>query len=81
MSLYLLPLIPGAVFGIAHIDQGATGILKTGAIGILLGYIYVATGSLIPVMALHFIIDLSSCHIAPDRDASPANEPPHSEQE
>jgi membrane protease YdiL (CAAX protease family) len=68
MNIYLLPLIPGAIFGMAHIYQGMTGVLKTGVVGILLGYFYIATGSLIPVMILHFILDLSSCYIAPDQD-------------
>jgi membrane protease YdiL (CAAX protease family) len=74
MSIYFLPLIPGAVFGIAHIYQGMTGVFKTGALGILLGYLYVATGSLLVVMAIHAMIDVSSCYLAPDREEPEADE-------
>ncbi|MDR1043215.1 MAG: CPBP family intramembrane metalloprotease [Clostridiales Family XIII bacterium] len=72
INIYMLPLIPGTVFGIAHMYQGAKGVLKTGATGIILGYLYIATGSLLPVMILHFIIDLSSTYIAPDQDTPDA---------
>jgi membrane protease YdiL (CAAX protease family) len=61
----LLPVISATVFGFAHIYQGVSGVAKTGVVGLLLGFIYIATGSLFPAMLLHFVIDLSSGFIAP----------------
>jgi hypothetical protein len=77
LSVYLVPLIPGAVFGIAHIYQGVTGVVKTGVVGILLGYIYAATGSLLTVIIVHFIMDVQSSYTAPDREAPEAGGSPH----
>jgi membrane protease YdiL (CAAX protease family) len=65
ISPFLLPVISAVVFGFAHIYQGVSGIAKTGVIGLILGFIYVATGSLFPGMLLHFVIDLSNEFISP----------------
>jgi membrane protease YdiL (CAAX protease family) len=65
VSPFLIPVISGVVFGFAHIYQGVSGIVKTGAAGLFLGFIYIATGSLLPAMILHFVMDLSSGFIAP----------------
>lgn len=56
----LFPILGGAVFGIAHSYQGVMGCFKTGLLGILFGALYVATGSLLPGMLLHFMVDFSS---------------------
>jgi hypothetical protein len=77
ISIYLVPLIPGVIFGIAHIYQGITGVVKTGVTGIILGYIYAATGSLITVIIVHFVIDLQSSYMAPDKDAPETDDSSH----
>jgi uncharacterized protein len=46
------------VFGLAHRYQGPVGMLMTGVLALLLGWLYVATGSLWPGMVLHVLIDL-----------------------
>ena len=48
------------LFGIAHLYQGATGVLVTGLLGLGFGYIYVETGSLALPMALHAAVDISA---------------------
>jgi membrane protease YdiL (CAAX protease family) len=58
----------GAVaFGLAHSYQGLGGVLLTGIIGLLLGIVYSATGSLIWPMILHALLDLRILLIPPDK--------------
>jgi membrane protease YdiL (CAAX protease family) len=47
-------------FGLAHAYQGARGMLKTGAVGLVLGAIVLATGWLGPAMIIHALVDYSS---------------------
>jgi membrane protease YdiL (CAAX protease family) len=66
LPLYAMLVICALLFGVAHAYQGVKGIAQTSAVGLFLGLLYLATGSLIPGMILHFVMDLSSCFIAPD---------------
>ncbi|WP_258723816.1 CPBP family intramembrane glutamic endopeptidase [Cellulomonas sp. NS3] len=52
-------LVAAAVlFGVAHWYQGPLGMLATGAIGFVLGGLYLSTGSLLVPMVLHTLVDL-----------------------
>jgi membrane protease YdiL (CAAX protease family) len=53
-----LILISGAAFGFAHLYQGRLGVTLTGVLGAYLAWIVIATGSLVPVMLLHALLDL-----------------------
>lgn len=53
-------VLSAAIFGLAHLYQGWIGTLLTAAIGAGLGYVYIVTGSLAPVMLLHVAIDMSA---------------------
>ncbi|HUF07720.1 MAG TPA: CPBP family intramembrane glutamic endopeptidase [Rhodothermales bacterium] len=57
-------VIAGAAFGVFHLYQGLTGVLKTGAVGLLMGLLYVGTGSLVWPMILHSAIDLQGGAVA-----------------
>jgi membrane protease YdiL (CAAX protease family) len=65
----ILPL-PGAVvlqalvFGVAHSYQGGKGIVKTGIVGLIMGTIAAATGSLLAPIVIHAAVDLSGGAIA-----------------
>ncbi len=48
------------LFGIGHLYQGLGGILKTFIIGVIMGIIFVATGSIINCILLHILLDISS---------------------
>jgi membrane protease YdiL (CAAX protease family) len=65
ISLIFIPLIAGVLFGVAHSYQGFVGIIKTGLFGIGFGYLYLATGSLIPGIILHFLVDYSNRFLFP----------------
>ena len=47
-----------ALFGIAHAYQGIGGVLRTALVGLVLGAIYVATGSLVWAMLVHALVDV-----------------------
>lgn len=46
-----------AAFGLGHAYQGWSGVLKTAAVGLFLGFVYIGTGSLVWPMILHALID------------------------
>jgi membrane protease YdiL (CAAX protease family) len=48
------------VFGLGHLYQGAAGIVKTGALGVLFGVLFWMTGSVWAPILLHVVVDLSS---------------------
>ncbi|HEX8364010.1 MAG TPA: CPBP family intramembrane glutamic endopeptidase [Allosphingosinicella sp.] len=49
-----------ALFGLAHIYQGKAGVATTALLGGLLGFLYVATGSLLVPVLLHAAVDVSA---------------------
>jgi membrane protease YdiL (CAAX protease family) len=71
LLLALLPHAPVALpialaalaFGWAHFYQGWSGVLATSLIGGLLAWLYWATGSLLPPMLLHVLIDLRAAFV------------------
>jgi membrane protease YdiL (CAAX protease family) len=50
--------ITAVAFGFAHLYQGLLGVVLTGIVGALLGSLVVASGSLLPAIAIHALIDL-----------------------
>ena len=58
MPMWLAAIAGGVVFGLAHWYQGTAGVIKTGITGIVMGMLYVATGSLLWPAILHAAIDL-----------------------
>jgi len=53
-------IIPAISFSISHMYQGWKAVAKIGIIACLFGIIFYKTGSLVPVMIIHTIIDLIS---------------------
>jgi membrane protease YdiL (CAAX protease family) len=72
LHIYLYILISSLLFGMAHTYQGPAGILKTGLAGLLFSLVYVCTGSLLPGILLHFIMDYSAQNIGTDKDVQAA---------
>ena len=69
ISIFLIILITSALFGLSHIYQGLRGIIETGIFGILSVSLFLASGSLILPMLLHFMADFSYTFILADEQA------------
>jgi membrane protease YdiL (CAAX protease family) len=87
LASYVVWLWPGASdgwiigiiavsFGLAHLYQGSLGVVVTGLLGALLGSMVIATGSLLPAIVIHALIDLRIVFLpdlrAPETQPSPA---------
>ena len=53
-------IVAAAMFGLAHLYQGAGGTLLTAILGLAFGFIYVKTGSLALPIVLHAGVDISA---------------------
>ncbi len=53
-------LLSSLIFGLGHAYQGASGIIKTTVIGLVMALLAVFSGSLFVPMLLHAVIDLTS---------------------
>lgn len=51
-------VIVAAAFGLAHLYQGRRGVILTGLVGGYLTWLVLSTGSLIPAMIIHALLDL-----------------------
>jgi membrane protease YdiL (CAAX protease family) len=56
--------VSSLAFGVAHAGQGAKGMLATGVVGLLLGGLYLASGSLLLPILLHTLIDLRALAVS-----------------
>lgn len=77
--VWVCALIAAVAFGLAHLYQGATGIVATFVMGGVLGALYVVTGSLIAPIAVHALIDLRALplsRLAPSRHHESSQDPP-----
>ncbi len=76
---WIAAVLSSALFGLGHAYQGRSGVLKTGVVGLVMALVYLGTGSLLPGIALHALIDLGSGdavgHIFAAADATPAPAP------
>ncbi len=63
--------VTSVVFGVMHGYQGALGVLRTGVMGGVLAWGFISSGSLVPVMIAHTLIDLIAGIALGDRLLSP----------
>jgi uncharacterized protein len=62
---FWLIAITSAAFGVAHLYQGVRGVLLTGLVGAVLASLVLATGSLVPAMVIHALVDLRVLALPP----------------
>jgi membrane protease YdiL (CAAX protease family) len=51
-------IVSTVIFSVGHVYQGAVGMLRAGALGAILALMFVWTGSLLPGMIAHFLLDV-----------------------
>jgi membrane protease YdiL (CAAX protease family) len=51
------------LFGLAHLYQGGAALLRTAITGLAFGLLFVVTGSLLPCIVLHALIDLQGAYV------------------
>jgi uncharacterized protein len=56
--------LAAVAFALAHAYQGTSGVIKTGAVGVIMGTLYLLSGSIWGPMLLHAIVDITSGRIA-----------------
>lgn len=57
-GMLLAALLGGAAFGLMHASQGLSGVLLTGVVGVLFGYVYLRSGrNLWAMIVAHGLID------------------------
>jgi membrane protease YdiL (CAAX protease family) len=59
-SPWVALILSSILFGFAHFYQGPHGMLGAGVLGIVFGTLFIVSGSLFPVQALHTLIDLNN---------------------
>ena len=58
VPFWLAIVIAAVLFGVGHIYQKVTGVLGTGIMGLLFGFLYFFTGSLFLPMIVHALFDM-----------------------
>jgi membrane protease YdiL (CAAX protease family) len=53
-----LIVVTAVAFGVVHLYQGPRGVVLTGLVGAYLAWLVLSTGSLLPAMAIHALVDL-----------------------
>jgi membrane protease YdiL (CAAX protease family) len=59
--------LTSAAFAVLHSYQGALGVVRTGAIGVIMGAVFLHTGSVWPPIVAHVLIDLAVGFVLADR--------------
>lgn len=57
LSVWLVLFLASLLFGLAHIYQGFTGVIRTTVFGVIFCVLYIGIGSIVPLVILHFLID------------------------
>jgi membrane protease YdiL (CAAX protease family) len=69
-----LVAVTSVVFGLGHLYQGLRGVLLTGIVGALLASVTLSTGTLLPAILMHALLDLRVLAL-PDLSPAPAAPP------
>jgi membrane protease YdiL (CAAX protease family) len=64
VSVWPAMALAAGAFAVAHAYQGVSGVIKTGVIGVIMGLLYLLSGSIWGPMLLHAMVDITSGRIA-----------------
>lgn len=59
LGIWLSIFVSAFLFGMGHLYQGIGGMLRTFVLGLILSIIYLGTGSVLPCIIIHILIDLT----------------------
>ena len=59
--------LTSAAFAVLHSYQGVLGVVRTGVVGVIMGGVFLHTGSLWPPMVAHVVIDLAVGFVFADK--------------
>jgi membrane protease YdiL (CAAX protease family) len=59
--------LTSAAFAVLHSYQGVLGVVRTGAVGVIMGAVFLHTGSVWPAIGAHVLIDLAVGFVLADR--------------
>lgn len=57
LSIWWVCLAASVLFGLAHTYQGLTGVIRTTVIGFFFSMVYIALGSIVPLILFHALVD------------------------
>ena len=60
-------VLTSAAFALLHSYQGVLGVVRTGVVGVIMGAVFLHTGSLWPPIAAHVVIDLAVGFVFADK--------------
>jgi membrane protease YdiL (CAAX protease family) len=63
LPLLLALAAASLAFGLAHLYQGGPGVIRTGLAGLAFGLLFLLSGSLIPGIVLHALVDLQGAYV------------------
>ena len=59
--------LTSAAFAVLHSYQGVLGVVRTGVVGVIMGMVFLHTGSVWPGIVAHVLIDLAVGFVLADR--------------
>jgi uncharacterized protein len=59
LGIWLSIFVAAFLFGLGHLYQGISGVLRTFILGLILSMVYLATGTLLLCIIIHMLIDLA----------------------
>ncbi len=59
--------VTSVAFAVLHSYQGVLGVVRTGVVGVIMGVVFLHTGSVWPPMVAHVLIDLAVGFVLADR--------------
>jgi uncharacterized protein len=71
IGIWLSVMIAAFLFGLGHLYQGASGMLRTFVLGLIMSLIYLATGTLLLCIIIHILIDLAGTVLATPESIEP----------
>jgi membrane protease YdiL (CAAX protease family) len=66
-SAALALALTSVAFAVLHSYQGALGIVRTGVVGLIMGAVFLYTGSVWPAVSAHVLIDLAVGFVFADK--------------